>query len=112
MRSAALALVLLLPPMMTAHAQESTELAISPAARERWDRGVRMLDVQNYAEAIAEFQAGYEIDPNPLFLYNLALAYRKSGQCEKAIETYRTFLRTHPLAKLEGHAQQGMRECQ
>ena len=36
---------------------------MDPLAKEHLDRGLHLYDAQKYAEAIAEFQAGYEIDP-------------------------------------------------
>src|SRR5262245_53535121 len=81
------------PPAATA--------AMDARAREHLERGLRLYDAQKYAEAIAEFQAGYEIDAQPEFLYAMGQAERLNGDCRRAIAAFEAFLRTGPSAKRE-----------
>lgn len=52
-----------------------------------------------YPEAIAEFEAAYEVDPQPLLMFNVAQAYRKSGHLEEALAKYREYLAKDPEAE-------------
>src|SRR5215472_10162270 len=72
---------------------------MKPEARAHFERGSRYYDTQLYEEALAEFRAGYLIDPSPDFLYSIAQAERLRGNCKSAVEAYRAFLRTNPPAK-------------
>lgn len=61
----------------TAHAQESEAEILYKEGAEAYFQG-------DYAAAIIKFKRGNELDPNPMFLYNLALAYSKIGNIEEA----------------------------
>lgn len=54
-------------------------------------RGKRYYETQRFEQAIAEFQAGYEAAPWPVFLFNLAQARKQLGDC-RAVQAYRRFL--------------------
>src|ERR1051326_6795982 len=69
---------------------------MSGEARAHFDRGRELYDAGSYADAIAELSAGRELDPHPDFLYALAQAYRKLGDCAHAVAHYNAFLATHP----------------
>lgn len=70
--------------------------SMKPAARAHLERGLRLYDLGRFEAASREFQAGYQIDPQPDFLYAAGQAYRKLGDCRKAAEYYRRFLQTGP----------------
>ncbi len=80
-------------------------------AQRRFEIGLRHYAVAAYDAAIAEFKAAYELEPRPSFLYNLAQAERLSGDCERAIVTYRTFLRTRPARAWAEAAQGNIDRC-
>ncbi len=61
----------------TAHAEESEAERLYKEGAEAYFQG-------EYAQAIIKFKRGNELDPNPMFLYNLALAYSKLGNVEEA----------------------------
>jgi hypothetical protein len=75
------------------------------------EKGLRLYDVQSYAEAIEEFKAGYAVDPAPDFLYAMAQAQRLSGDCFHAVLTYQSFLRTHPAERRAAPARQNIERC-
>jgi hypothetical protein len=50
----------------------------------------------HYAEAAAEFEAAYRLFLDPVLLFNIAQSYRLNGEPEKALNGYRSFLRTAP----------------
>src|SRR5258706_7388756 len=87
-----------------AHAQKpsATELVKSAKAH---------FDLQEYAEAEAELKEAYRLDPKPEVLYALAQAQRMAGECDKAIVSYRNYLRTNPRADLAKLAQDNIDHC-
>jgi hypothetical protein len=82
-----------------------------PTADRRLEAGIRWYRAQKYAEAIAEFQAGYQLDPRPEFLYALAQAQRLSGNCKAALVAYQAFLGTSPSEAQATEAQQHIEQC-
>ncbi len=54
--------------------------------------GVKLFDEQKYAEALAEFEQAFMLEPHPLVLYNLAGSHRALSQYAKAIDFYNRFL--------------------
>jgi tetratricopeptide (TPR) repeat protein len=55
----------------------------------------------DYAQAIAEFEAAYAIDAQPLLIFNIAQAFRKAGQLDQALVKYREYLERDPSAERE-----------
>lgn len=49
-----------------------------------------------FAEALAEYQAGYDIHPLPGFLINIAQCHRRLGNLSVAQATYRKFIMVAP----------------
>jgi hypothetical protein len=73
---------------------------------------MRLYDTQSYAEAIAEFKLGYQLDPNPRFLFALGQAERQAGDCRNAIEAFRAYLRAKPPARSAAAANELIAECE
>src|SRR6266404_3293921 len=67
-------------------------------ARELFQEGNTYFDVGQFDKAIDAWQRGYKEKADPGFLYNIAQAYRLSGDPAKAIFFYRGFLRNSPKA--------------
>ncbi|MEA2697652.1 MAG: hypothetical protein QOI66_1923 [Myxococcales bacterium] len=67
-------------------------------ARELFQEGNTFFDVGQFDKAIDAWQRGYKEKSDPGFLYNIAQAYRLSGDPAKAIFFYRGFLRNSPKA--------------
>ena len=63
-------------------------------ARAHYEVGLGMYHLGNYADAVREFSAGYELSPRPEFLIDLGQAYRKLGALDKAAEMFRRYLAT------------------
>ena len=55
-------------------------------AVEFYQSGLKAYVAGEYSEAVLQFQQGYQIDPNPAFLFNIARAYYKLGDHAKALE--------------------------
>lgn len=75
---AAFALLLLAPT--PALADDAAE------AQARYEEGMESYFAGKYSEAIISFNKAYELDPNPIFLFNMSIAYEKAGNYEEAYE--------------------------
>jgi tetratricopeptide (TPR) repeat protein len=67
-------------------------------AREHFKKGLSAYHLENYDKAIEEFRTAFEAEPDPVFLYNIAQAYRLSGRPEEAIKHYQKYLKLSPDA--------------
>lgn len=85
---------------------------ISAAAKVELERGEQRFRDKDYAGAIAAFDAGYAIDPQPIFLYDKAQAQRLSGDCTSAIDSYKAFLATDPPAHEAARANKNIASCE
>jgi hypothetical protein len=65
-------------------------------ARELFQQGSVYFDSGQFGKAIEVWQRGYEEKQDPGFLYNMAQAYRLSGDPRKAVFFYKSFLRNSP----------------
>ena len=86
----------LLAPAATALGGEEEDR--SAKARVRYETGMAHFNLEEWDQAIAEWEAGYRIKPVPEFLYNIAQAYRKSQRHERALTFYQRYLRLAPKA--------------
>src|SRR6476660_9887663 len=68
-------------------------------------------EVQEYAEAEAELKEAYKIDPRPEIMYALAQAQRMNGECDKAIISYKNFLRSNPAETQRKLAEDNIATC-
>lgn len=87
------------------------ERPISPAALVELERGEQLYRDKDYAAAIAAFDAGYQLDPQPIFLYDKAQALRMAGDCASAIEAYEAFLATEPPEHEAIRARKNIENC-
>jgi len=88
----ALALAIQLTLVSGAVADRADALPTDAQAVEHLRKGNRLMDLDKWAEAIAEYEQGALLDPVPIFFYNIGLAHRNAGQWKEAIRTYRVFL--------------------
>lgn len=68
-------------------------------ARKAFERGMAQFQKDDYDKAIEQFEVGYRLIPNPIFLYNIAQAHRLSNRAEKALDYYKRYLKDSPEAK-------------
>ena len=92
----------------TAHADRPP----SPEAKVYLDHGLDKFDAKDYSGAIAEFDAGYAIDPSPAFLYNKAQAQRLGGDCRSAIVTYEAYLSSDDAPAQGDNARTNITRCE
>jgi tetratricopeptide (TPR) repeat protein len=65
-------------------------------AKHHFDQGTKAFNLGEFARATTEYKAAYEAKPDPVFLYNIAQAYRLAGDLTQALFFYRSFLRNLP----------------
>ncbi|HEY3807990.1 MAG TPA: tetratricopeptide repeat protein [Kofleriaceae bacterium] len=100
---AALALVLVAAP---AHADE---IGVPDKAKQLAERGRALHDAGDYSGAIEAFREAYVLAPRPGLLFNLAQAYRLSGDCDDAAFMYRRFLESNPTGEGRDIAETNLR---
>lgn len=88
-----LALVLAMVTGLGAAAHAGPDAAAARQARKLHDQGSRHHQAGEYDRAIDKFKAGYELTSDPTFLFNIAVSYRKKGDCAEAARYYRDYLR-------------------
>jgi tetratricopeptide (TPR) repeat protein len=112
MRLLCVALVML---GLAASGRADTPVAVSrpmnAEARVYFDRGAAHYESGAYAQAIDAFERGRRIDAHPDFLYALAQAHRKRGDCAAAIPLYQAFLATQPPEEEARRAQANLERC-
>jgi tetratricopeptide (TPR) repeat protein len=63
-----------------------------PEARSSFERGVKEYNLGHFEAAAAEFEKAYQLDPVPIFLFNMAQSFRQLGNVERALFFYRRYL--------------------
>ncbi|HXJ22576.1 MAG TPA: tetratricopeptide repeat protein [Polyangia bacterium] len=81
----------------SAHAQLTPQQ--KQEIHQHYDRATRAYDLGKYSEAVDEYQKVYEIDGDPVMLYNIAQAYRLNDQPQEAVHFYRRYLQRAPEAR-------------
>lgn len=100
-----LALICVVVAAGTARAESAD--AVATEAQKHWTSGMAHFQLEEWDDAIREWEAGFRLKPVPQFLYNIAQAYRQSKRYEKALAFYRKYLRMDPdapnRAEVQGH---------
>jgi len=81
-------------------------------AKELYQEGTRYFDLGQFDKAIDSFQSGYREKPDPIFLFNIAQAYRLSGDANKALFFYKGYLRNSPKAHNRADVEQKIQALQ
>lgn len=68
------------------------------AAQQAYAAGQSRYDAGDFLGAAEQFSAAYQHDPDPVYLFNLAQAYRFAKRCRDAGDSYRRFLAAAPDA--------------
>ena len=109
--SLALLLITSLCDIAGANPEPAAPRPMSAAARPYFERGAARYEAGAYAEAIEAFETGRRLDSHPDFLYAEAQAYRRSGDCPRAIALYQSFLATHPPEEEAERARANLERC-
>jgi len=74
-------------------------------ARAHYHRGLALFNEGRFAAARVEFEAGYQLQPLPLFLFNAAQAARRDGDAQGALALYRRFVAADPQSAERAEAE-------
>jgi len=61
-------------------------------AKQHFLKGQQFFDVGRWDDAASEFEQAYALKNDPIFIYNMAQAYRRKGETKRALELYKNFL--------------------
>jgi tetratricopeptide (TPR) repeat protein len=100
--------MLAFPAAKTSLAQPGATTA--DIARSHYDRGKALAAAGNLADAYREFEAGYNADPRPAFLFNMGEAARSMGDAVKARAAYERFLAVEPSGETADTARKRLAE--
>lgn len=67
-----------------------------PAAQAAFTEGQQRYAAGEYLPAAVKFEAAYAFDSDPVYLFNVAQAYRLGNACSKAVSYYNRFLAAVP----------------
>lgn len=84
-------LVLLVATAAPAIAQDDSA-KYDRGARSHFEIGEKLYEQGRFEEAAKEFEEAHRLSGRPEMLYNIYLAYRDTGQLEKALESLRAYL--------------------
>jgi len=66
------------------------------AAQSAYAEGQQRYAAGDYLPAAVKFETAYALDPDPVYLFNVAQAYRLGNACPKAVGYYKRFLDAIP----------------
>lgn len=80
-------------------------------AKKLYDEGLRRYNVAEYPEAIRAWKEAYVISKRPLLLFNIAQAYRLSGDCTQAMSFYDSYRREESNLKNQSELEDAEALC-
>jgi len=99
-----LAILVAAPPAAWAQSRDKK------AAAAHFQSGRRLFEQGQWADALAEFQAGYDSYPLPGFLVNIGQCYRKLERLEEARDAWLKFIETNPNVSLRAEVDDALAE--
>ena|SRR6266850_2241403 len=80
-------------------------------AKALYDEGLRHYNVAEYTQAIDAWKQAYLLSKKPLLLFNIAQAYRLSGDCAQALTFYDSYTRDEPDLHNQDELDQAVAAC-
>jgi tetratricopeptide (TPR) repeat protein len=65
-------------------------------AKAHYKKGLALYALEKFGDAALEYEAAFEIEPDPALLYNAAQAHRLAGNKQRALALYQNYLRMFP----------------
>jgi tetratricopeptide (TPR) repeat protein len=81
-------------------------------ARDHYQRGVQLYDLQRYDEAAQEYEAAYQLKPDPALLFNIGQANKLAKHWDKAEGAFSAYLRNVPRAPNRARVEEMVAEIQ
>lgn len=91
-------------------ATATVALAQPPDVSKLEASGNKHYELAEYDAAIADFKEAYRISDQPGYLFNIAQAFKKKGDCRQASTFYKNYLRRAPDAQNRDKIQQWIAE--
>jgi len=98
-------LVVAVASAMAARAEAAPPAAENTAAKAAFTEGERNFQLGKFDAAIEAYERAFGLDPQPAFLFNIALSHRRQYEIDRQIdhlararELYRNYLRLEPQA--------------
>ena len=88
------------PPVPEPEIQQAGLDELQRMGRILFNRAKERFAAADYAEAAQLFEQAYRLSQHPELLYNVALSCERSGQIERAIDTYQLYTITVPEGRL------------
>ena len=107
-RSLAIVTVLAASAAAQPAADESPELV---RAKQMYAEGKRYYDVGDYPRAIETWKRAYVVSSAPMLLFNIAQAYRLSGDCVQALRVYASYEREAGTPANKDELEQAKARC-
>lgn len=104
----ALAIVVVLVASSTASAGD--DRVARSAGQKLFDEGQALYKAGDYRGAADKFQLAYDRDPDPVYLFNAAQAFRFAKECRASADSYQHFLDAAPNAPNRDKVQQYIAE--
>ncbi len=97
----------------TVQAEEAVQAPVTEA-RAHYQKGTALFNLGEYGDAADEYKLAYKSLPEPVFLYNIAQAYRLQGDLQKAAFFYVSYARNakDPVTKREAETRARKIEAQ
>lgn len=70
----------------------------SEQARKHFEAGSKAFNLGEFKRAIEEYKAAYNVKADPVFLYNIAQAYRLDNNLQQSLFFYKSYLVNSPKA--------------
>ncbi len=81
-------------------------------AKRHFEEGSKAFALGEFPRAIQEYRAAFNAKPDPVFLYNIAQAYRLSNDLRQALFFYKSFLSNMPDAPNRRAVEQRIRDTE
>jgi hypothetical protein len=91
---------------------QKVDKATVEATRKHYEEAVKAYDLGEFAKAVEQYKAAYNLKQDPVFLYNIAQAYRLAKNLEQAVFFYRSYLRKLPAASNRAEVEARIQELE
>ncbi len=81
-------------------------------AQRLYSEGTKAYNLGDFAKAIENYKAAYNVLPEPVFLYNIAQSYRLANDLPQAVFFYKSFLRNMPDAPNRAEVEARVKEIE
>jgi len=98
------AMLLLLAALLAVGPAGAQPVGTDAQARTHFKNGRAHYQRGQYAQALAEFQAGFDLSGRPVFLFNMGECARLAGDTGQARALYRRYLEAAPAGELAASA--------